>query len=982
MKYLFSFSVSIFLFTPLFSQIQTNLHKIADKGKMTAWVDSVYSQMTLDERVGQLFIPVVEPKEKWKIKISEYINKQKVGGLLFSKGVLRGQAEITNYAQGIAKIPLLIALDGEWGLSMRLSDAPRFPRNMIIGAIQDEETLKEYGKEVARQCREMGIHVNFAPSLDVHSNPLNPVIGVRSFSENPQKVAIQGIAFAKGMEENGVMSVAKHFPGHGDTSDDSHKTLPTINHGLSRLDSIELFPFKQYIEAGLSGMMIGHLNVPALQTQNMPASLSREIGIGLLKEKMNFSGLVFTDGMAMKGVSNQPDKSVRALLAGNDVILGVTDQKREIDAVKEAVINQRIPQQLLEEKVKKILSYKYMLGVHRTKPIAVAGLAKRIESPQTEWIQSRIYDKAMTLLRNDSSILPVRKLDKNKIVSVAMGVSSEPAFQKWMKRYAPVTNYQVRNKEEIEKLNVRIGNPDILIISVSSVFYNDVWVSELMAKAKKAILVLFDLPKGLDGLTLSTDKAQAVLVAYDNTDFAQKSAAQAIFGGISVSGKLPVSTVRFAENSGLATPKTRLSYSFPEEIGIDSGKLSEIEAIALQGIKQKAYPGCYVLVAKDGNIIYNRAFGNFEYGVSLKVTDSTVYDLASVTKATATLLAIMKLYDEQKIRLQDSFGKFVPETKGTDKAKITLRKALLHESGLTSFIPYYTSAIDSGSYTGPLFGNRSALYHAHYAGAWGRTDFKFIPAFISSSQSDIYYLPVAKNIYAGDAMHDALLKDIIGSKLRNPERYVYSCLNFMLLKEVVENVSETDLNTFLQNNFYKKLGAQTTTFQPLKYMSADLIPPTENDPFFRQQQIKGYVHDEGAALFGGISGNAGLFSNAEDLAKVCQMYLDFGEYGGERLLGEETVKLFTRTKSSISRRGLGFDKPDPRGGKVSPTGSFAPISVYGHTGFTGTCFWIDPDNRLVYIFLSNRTYPSRLPNRLSSLDIRERIQDVIYKAIQ
>ena len=932
MKFPFSLTLfGILLSGQIFSQTTTTLYNTTDKAKMEAWVDSVYSGMTLDEKIGQLFMPIVEPKNSWKTRIAEYINNQNIGGLLFGKGTLREQAEITNYAQSIAKTPLLIALDGEWGLSMRLTDAPRFPRNMIIGAIQDEETLKQYGREIARQCREMGIHINFAPSIDVHSNPQNPVIGTRSFSENPQKVAFQGIAFAQGMEEYGVMSVAKHFPGHGDTSEDSHKTLPTIRHDLPRLNSIELLPFKQFIEAGLSGMMIGHLNVPALHTEGMPASLSPKIGVDLLKNEMGFTGLVFTDGMAMKGVLTHSDISVKALLAGNDVILGVVNQKREFDAVKEAVNNNVISQQLLEGKVKKVLEYKYILKAHEFKPIATAGLAQRVKSSQAEWIQNKIYNQALTLLKNESSLLPIKALDKNKIVSVTMGVSGS-TFRKWIDKYAPITHYQAQNKTELEGLNSRIGTPDVLIISVNSGFYDDAAFLNLITKAKQTILVLFDLPKNLDRLRLSTDNAHALLVAYDQTDSAQKSAAQALFGGIAISGKLPVSTANFPENSGLETAKTRLAYSLPEEVGINSEKLSEIEAVALQGIMQKAYPGCYVLVAKNGNIIYNRAFGSFEYSNnSPKVTDETVYDLASITKAAATLPAIMKLYDERKIRLQENFEKFVPETKGTNKAKVTLREALLHESGITPFIPYYMAAIDSSSYSGTLFGKRSTLYQAHYAGAWGRTDFRFIPSFIASSPSETHHLPVAKDMYASKAMHNALLKDVVNSNVRTRGKYAYSCLNFMLLKEVVENVSQTDLNKYLQDNFYRKLGAQTTTFQPLKYMSIDLIPPTEEDSFFRRQQIRGYVHDEGAALFGGISGNAGLFSSAEDLAKVCQMFLNLGEYGEERFLKEETVKLFTQTKSSISRRGLGFDKTDPRGGKVSPTGSLAPISVYSHT---------------------------------------------------
>ncbi|MGB4053770.1 MAG: glycoside hydrolase family 3 N-terminal domain-containing protein, partial [Dysgonamonadaceae bacterium] len=329
----------LFLISALFSLIslhgqQLNLYREADKEKMHAWVDSVYKSMNLDEKIGQLFMPVVEPNNRYKAKLNDYICNQKVGGILFGKGTLSQQAELINYAQSITKTPLFIAADAEWGLSMRLSDAPDFPKNMVLGAITNDTLLYLYGKEVARQCREMGIHINFAPAIDVNSNPQNPVIGTRAFGSDPENVARKGIAYAKGLEDNGVLAVAKHFPGHGDTSEDSHKTLPTINHSSERLNEMELMPFRKYVEAGLSGIMIGHLNVPALNTNGMPASLSPNIGEKLLKEEMGFGGLIFTDGMAMRGVAKQSDLSVKAILAGNDIILGVPRQANELESVK------------------------------------------------------------------------------------------------------------------------------------------------------------------------------------------------------------------------------------------------------------------------------------------------------------------------------------------------------------------------------------------------------------------------------------------------------------------------------------------------------------------------------------------------------------------------------------------------------------------------------------------------------------------------
>ncbi|HHX31408.1 MAG TPA: serine hydrolase [Bacteroidales bacterium] len=979
-KALFLYSIlSIFIVTSS-AQVTTNLYKQADKQNMKQWVDSVYNTMSIDDKVGQLFIPIVEPNSSWKTRIASYVQNYKVGGLLFSKGTLASQADITNYAQGISKVPLMITLDGEWGLSMRLQDAPSYPRNLVIGAISDNETVRLYGEEIARQSKEMGIHVNFAPVLDVHSNPQNPVIGSRSFGENANNVAKKGLAFALGLESNGVMAVAKHFPGHGDTSEDSHLTLPTINHNGDRLEQVELLPFKEYINAGLSGMMIGHLNVPTLQTKGMPSSLSPEVTTKLLKESMGFTGLTFTDGMAMKGVSSHNEASVKAILAGNDIVLGVINQKKEFESVKAAVQNGVIPNSVLEEKVKKILSYKYILNAHNFTPIDKATIHSKVNSSSAEWTKRKIYDGAVTLVKNVDNHIPLSKLDKVKIASVAVGASAHNQFQTYLKKYADVSTFQIKSTAEVTNL-AQLKDFDIVIISIHTDKITDSPALQKLANEKTTILVNFTSPYRLSAFQTSALNASSLIVAYDNSEYAQMSAAQGIFGGIGMSGKLPVTSGTFKEGSGVSTTKTRLSYSLPEEVGINSSKLENIEHIALEGVRQRAYPGCQILVAKDGVIIYEREFGNLNYGDSPDVTPETIYDVASITKASATLPAIMKLYDEKEVALQDNIGKYVKATKGSDKENIRIRTLLLHESGLTSFIPYYTTAIDNNSYTGSLFGQRSQRYNARYAGAWGRTDYKFHSNMISSKPSEIFYQPVARGMYASDKMNEALLQDIINSPLSNRGKYRYSCLNFMLLKEAVEDISGLNIDTYLKINYFNKLGATTTTYLPLRYFSEEVIAPTENDPFFRKQHLTGYVHDEGAALFGGMSGNAGLFSNANDLAKLYQMWLNGGEYGGERYLSEETIKLFTTTKSSISRRGLGFDKPDPRNSRTNPTSPGTPIEVYGHTGYTGTCFWVDPNNNMIYIFLSNRVNPSRSPNRLSSLEIRERIQEELYKAL-
>jgi CubicO group peptidase (beta-lactamase class C family) len=575
--------------------------------------------------------------------------------------------------------------------------------------------------------------------------------------------------------------------------------------------------------------------------------------------------------------------------------------------------------------------------------------------------------EAPSLVKNERELIPLKKLDETRIAALSIGAPANGAFHKYLKKYAPVAVFSVKSAEAAADIK-ELKEYDLLVVSIHSDAIADADALQRLTKERPTALVLFTSPGRLAHFGASADNAAAVVVAPGGGDLAQTTAAQGIFGGTSF--------------SGIYTKKTRLGYAPPEQAGISSEKLRRIESIALEGIRQKAFPGCQILVAKDGIVIYERQFGKLDYRNGPAVTDETVYDLASVTKATATVPAVMKLYDEKKIRLQDTLGAFVRETQTTGKAHLSLRALLLHETGNAAYIPYFPTVIDPESYPGELFGQRSALYHAGYAGAWGRTDYAYLPGLLDFRESAEFHRPVAKGMYASDKMRDALLKAIVDTPLSGEGSYRYSCLNFILLKETVEAVAQTDLDTYVKQNFYRRLGAASTTFLPLREMPIERIAPTENDPLYRKQHVRGYVHDEGAALFGGISGNAGLFSNAGDIAKLCQMWLNGGEYGGERYLSDETVRLFTTAKSSVSRRGMGFDKPDPHDSRYSPTSPGAPIEVYGHTGFTGTCFWIDPTHNLIYIFLSNRVNPTRTPNRQAALSIRERIQEELYHALK
>ncbi len=933
----------------------------ADRQKMAAWTDSVFNSMSMDERIGQLFMVMADVKSTNQNmqRLLRYVNELKIGGVLFHKGSPEVQARLTNRMQEASKVPLLVSLDGEWGLSMRLSGTTRFPKNMMLGAIENDLLIRRYGEEVARQCKEMGIHINFAPDLDVNSNVDNPVIGIRSFGENPAAVADKGIAYASGLEEGGIMAVAKHFPGHGDTSDDSHEALPVIYHSRSRLDSVELFPFRRYIQKGFAGIMTAHLHIPALdKRKNRPSSLSEKVVKELLQGELGFRGLCFTDALAMKGAGGGKSESpcVKALLAGNDILLAPDAPISDYKAVKEAVEEGIIPMKLIEDKCRKILQYKYAAGLDRYKPIPLKGLSERLNTAHAAWLAAQLNAEAITLLKNEDDVLPLKKLGRTKMAVLSIG-SGTSDFEETVSKYAKADYFAVTRSSSasaIRQVYAKLDKYDLVICAVHTVRIPESQALCKLAERKQLVYAFFTVPYFCKSYKQSVEKAEAVVMGYEDTPLAQQYAAQAIFGGIGTKGKLPVSIPDlYYAGTGIFTEKVRLGYHEPEAVGLNAERLAEISAIAEEGLKAKAYPGCQLMVAKDGWIVYDRAFGSYTYSGGQPVTAESVYDLASASKAAGTLLAVMKAYDTKKFRLTDKISAYIPELKDSDKKDITIRELLFHQSGLVPTINFYTKAMEKGA---------------------------FKPELVAARPSPGYTWKVAEGIYLKPSFQDTIIQMIRRSKL-GPKRYRYGCVNFILLKMMTEKQLLRPMDELLESAFWEPLGAWHTAYNPLGKMDSLQIAPTEYDKQVRHQLIRGYVHDESAAFQGGVSGNAGLFSNANDLAKVLQLYLNDGSYGGEQLLSQETVRLFTQTKSPTCRRGLGFDKPET-GGKASPCGSLASPSVYGHTGFTGTCFWVDPDYQLIYIFLSNRVYPNRNNNKLSSLNIRTRIQDSIYKAIE
>ena len=957
----------------------------ADSQECKEWVETRLQGMSLKEKIGQLFIHTVAPQdtEPNRRNIRNAVKEYKVGGLLFSGGQLSTQVVLTNFAQEMAETPLLMTFDGEWGLAMRLKGTPSFPKNRVLGCIQDNELLYEYGLEVARQCREIGVHVNFAPVADVDNNPLNPVINTRSFGGDPKNVADKVIAYSRGLEEGGVLSVSKHFPGHGDTNVDSHKALPVLNFSRERMDSIELYPFRQAIQAGLGGIMVGHLEVPAFSKK--PASISTEI-LSLLQDELGFKGLAFTDALEMKGISNNPNLCAQTLIAGNDMLLAPRNLKRELDGVLNAVKNGQLTEEQITEKCRKVLTFKYALGLHQRQFVQLSGLEQRLNHPGVQQLMDRLEKAAVTVVSNDGGILPL-DVDQKKVAVLNIGMPAKgKAFCNQLKKYMQVDCIQA-HPDSITSISKRLGNYEKVIVAIHTEKYAAYQSMLNTLSARLPLVYVYLTPmKRIYNKGNNWKKAAAVVMGHSGSVAVQHFVADVLMGREKATGRLSVEVKDYRKpGEGVVVDLKTTKVYRPEDYGMNADVLARIDEIALEGIKAKAYPGCQILILKDGAPVYDKCFGTFTYGDSRKVTSDDIYDIASLTKTTATLLAVMKLYDQGKFGLTDPISKYVPVLQGSPKGRITIEDLLYHQSGLPGSWPFYREAINDSSYTGAFFKARLDANHHQQVDRrlYVVDEFKYKDEYVSPLRSEEYPLQVAEGVFVNPAFPKRILEMIASDEIPlRDRRYRYSCLNFVLLKEMVEQISGMPMDKYLDQEFYAPMGMQHTLYSPLSRFKPEQIVPTVQKDYLRgRKELRGYVHDEIAAFMGGVSGNAGLFSNAHDVGKVYQMLAEMGQYDGKRYLSLETCQLFMNRKSRLSRRGLGFDKPDAAPGK-GPCADEAPLEVVGHTGFTGTCAWTDAKNGLVFVFLSNRIYPRPFDHKaLMSLNIRPRIQQVMYQAL-
>jgi beta-N-acetylhexosaminidase len=968
------------------------------------WADSVLNSLSIEEKIAQLIIvPAYPYKDSTHSNhIFELIKKYNLGGVIFFKGGPYSTVCLLNKLQAAAKTPLFMGIDGEWGLAMRMDSTLSYPRQMMLGALQDDNLIYLMGCDISSQLHRTGFHTNFSPCVDINLTSQNPVINSRSFGEDKNLVARKSKAYMLGLQDHHILPVIKHFPGHGDTENDSHFTLPLIPHNYQHLDSVELYPFKQLIIDGVSGVMIAHLNVPAIDSSNCPSTLSHKIVNDLLRDSMKFGGLIFTDAMSMKGIKEYGSQSnivLRAFTAGNDVLLMPDDVPRAINTLKLALDSNLISKNEIDKRCRKVLLAKQWAGLNQYKQVDTFNLFSDLHKPSYEVLQRKLIESAITVVKNNNNILPLKRLDTLKIACLSIGWPTSSPFQRTLSLYSDIDSFAIDKNandsaftdlyRKLKGYNLIIAgilNTDMRLIKNYGINDKSIAFLKNLADSNHVILNLFANPYVMHKFD-SGENFSAIVISYEDKELNQDLSAQLLFGGLTAQGKL---SVKASEQYGFNTGKQwnipiRLKYTIPEELGINSSLLKPIDSLVNDAIHKKALPGCVVYLAKDGKVFFNKSYGYFTYDSSRAVKPSDIYDLASLTKISSTLPVIMNLYENDKIDMNAKCSEYIPELKSTNKKKIRIKEVLSHQARLQEWYPFFLKTIQCKNNNDPLLSKQPASlnFYKINSSQYINCKTKYIDSIYSKSVSSEYSLKVADSLYIRNSWKDSIYNYIYQSNLYAKPKYRYSDFGFILLSKAIENITHKTLDDLTDSLFYKPLGANSLCYNPVNKFDKNNIAPTMDDQIFRKQIVQGTVHDPAAAMLGGVSGHAGLFGSANDLGKLMQMYLNNGEYGGQQFFNRQTIELFnTRYFAKTgNRRALGFDKPEPDSSKISPVSRYASDLSFGHTGYTGTMVWVDPQVNLVYIFLSNRTYPDDTENKLAEMNLRTNIQEVVYKAI-
>ena len=942
------------------------------------WADAVIDSMSLDEKIGQLFMVAAYSNKgsEHQAELEKLIKEQHIGGLIFFKGNPTAQAKMCNELQAMSKTPMMIAMDAEWGMAMRLDSTVKYPKQMTLGAIRNDTLIYAMGNALADEMHRMGVQINFAPVVDVNNNPNNPIIGYRSFGENKYKVASKSAAYMKGMQDRHLFTTAKHFPGHGDTDADSHKELPVIMHGKERLDTLELFPFRHLMARQLSGVMVAHLYIPALDsTPNLASTLSPLVVKDLLRKEMGFEGLAFTDALNMKGVSkyfSPGEVDLKALLAGNDVLLFPEDVPLAVQKIKEAIAEGIISREEITRICYRILKAKSWMGLNEYHPIDTKNLTADLNNYHSTRLRELLYENSLTVLKNDENIIPYQLTDEKKSAVLTFGGSGND-FVTALTKYGEFKEYFLPSnpsKAQMKSMLKKIKDIDRLVISVRGLNNNPktdfglsdnaVTLIDSLNGSYETTVVYFGNPYGLRKMTKAIS-LEGLIVTYEDNKTTARKAADLLYGYAKGNGQLPVSIGGiFKEGEGLSVNLNRPYEVLPEEVGINSYWLNDIDSIVQEGLDERAYPGCVVMMAKEGKIFYSKAFGYHTYDEEKPVQIDDIYDIASITKIVASVSSIMKLQGEGLLDVDKTLGDYLPEISDTSLYKdMVIRDILTHQAGLIPWIPFYLRTVKKGEPS---------------------------PRYYSATKRDSFQVEVAKDMYLVQSQKDSLMTRILETKLRDKRDYKYSDLGYYFMREIIERLTKQPLNEYAAKSFYQPMGLESIGYLPMQRFPLDRIVPTEYDMYFRKQEIHGYVHDPGAAMLGGVGGHAGVFSDGRDLLSMMQMFLDYGKFDNKKYLDSSIVKRFSTCQfcngsTKENRRGIGFDKPNRHNGP-GPTCDCVSFESFGHSGFTGTLAWADPVEDITYIFLSNRIYPSAKNKKLIKMNIRTHIMEVVYSALE
>jgi CubicO group peptidase (beta-lactamase class C family)/beta-glucosidase-like glycosyl hydrolase len=935
------------------------------------WVDSVFNSLSSEQKLGQLFMVTIpsNPSTSDIGRTLEQIKSHGIGGIIFQKGSPLAQATATQRFQETSEVPLFVGQRPAWGFGQSIDSTLSFPSPMVLSAIRDDSMIYRLGTELASQMKMIGVNLNFGPILNPGNNSQNALLNVDSFGGNHQRIARKTSALVKGLSDSGVLSCAGNFTVKGLTIVDVQDDFPTL---LASIDSIQAYPFLQLSENNLAGIMASPSSFPLFyedlkmvkKNEYDAETLSLLFAGNWLKERMGFGGLSFVDLEQLKDLSERNrsgDEELLAFQAGNDILIGSQDIGPAIRRIKKALKADLQLETQLDNTVRKILSSKYETRRSRPLNTNLDNLVARLNSPETKLLNRKLYEQAITIVKNSKQVLPVVSIENKRIAYITTDASiPNKEFNTYLNKYVNSVYYTVNDDTNLMELSAQLKDQDFIIVGVfpQTTALTLARLRPLLTNLAATREIIY-CDFGNESFLKTVDDLSTVITAYTYTSETLRAIPQVIFGALGANGTLPFSiSAQLVEGSGQESlPISRLSYSSPEDVRMNSKTLRKIDSIAHEAIRMGATPGCQVLVARNGKVVYEKSFGSFTYDKKIPVTEETIYDLASLTKVSATLQTVMFMYDRGLIDINKKVSYYLPELKKTNKKDITILEMLTHQAGLAPFIPMWPETMK---------------------------DTVYLPLYYNKVRDSQYPLQVSPKLFAAPAIRDSVWSwigksNLLGKPPRTPFAYRYSDLGFLILQRLAEKILNQPLDEFVAQNFYEPLGAYTTGFKPLERFPIRVIAPTEVDKLYRKTTVVGTVHDERAAMMGGVAGHAGLFSNASDLAKLGQMLLQEGQYGGIRYYQPETVRLFTDKQFDISRRGLGWDKPIQSVWN-SPTSLKASPRTFGHTGFTGTCIWVDPTFDLVYVFLSNRVYPDR-NNKLITTNIRSRIQDVLYESI-